>query len=223
MRPLPWAAGRPERPKRKRSKYGALTCLQPSGRPRSAIDGATPLRGVARNFTIRRDEGSLLSWTKQYQFMRACYGISVSAVIGVVVSLLTRPEPFERQRGLVWGTIADALRRFKGSPGTEAEKRTASALPIAGADDAISRDGAELPLARISRKLADKLGAEAGDVLYVTDTRWWLGGLRSTHAVVGQVAEDSDGQSSIELGPTAFASVVTPRRKDTPVRVERLY
>jgi SSS family solute:Na+ symporter len=168
-------------------------------------------------------EDGFLSGMKQYKFMRACYGMSVSVVIGVVVSLLTRPEPFERQRGLVWGTIADALRRFKGSPGTEAEKRTASALPIAAADDATSREGGELPLVRISRTLADALGAEAGDFLYVTDTRWWLGGLRSTHAVVGQIAEAPGGPSSIELGPTAFASVVTPRRKHRPVSVERLY
>ena len=51
-----------------------------------------------------------LSGMKQYKFMRACYGISVSAAIGILGSLFTRPEPFERQRGLVWGPIADALR-----------------------------------------------------------------------------------------------------------------
>ena len=168
------------------------------------------------------DDG-FLSGMKQYKFMRACYGISVSAVIGVVVSLLTTPEPFEKQRGLVWGTIGDALHHFKGSPGTEAEKRTASALPIAASEAATSGDDAELPSVRISRTLADTLGAEAGDLLYVTDARWWLGGLRSTHSVVGQIADSPDGQSSIELGPATFATVVTSRRKDRPVRVERLY
>ena len=168
------------------------------------------------------DDG-FLSGMKQYKFMRACYGISVSAVIGVVVSLLTSPEPFARQRGLVWGTIGDALRRFKGSPGIETEKRTASALPLVAAEDATSREGAELPLVRISRTLADSLGAAAGDFIYVTDTRWWLGGVRSTHAVVGQIEDAPGGQSSITLGPAAFASVVTRRRKEMPVSVERLY
>ena len=168
------------------------------------------------------DDG-FLSGMKQYKFMRACYGICVSAVIGVVVSLLTSPEPFARQRGLVWGTIGDALHRFKGSPGTETEKRTASALPLAAADDATSREGAELPLVRISRTLADSLGADVGDFIYVTDTRWWLGGVRSTHAVVGQIEDAPGGQSSITLGPAAFASVVTSRRQEMPVSVERLY
>ena len=38
-------------------------------------------------------------------------------LIGVVTTLCTRPESEERQRGLVWGTIADAIASYKGSPG----------------------------------------------------------------------------------------------------------
>ena len=96
-------------------------------------------------------------------------------------------------------------------------------MPRATADEAVTKDGTERPLVRISRPLADSLNAEAGDLLYVTDTRWWLGGLRSSHAVVLQVTEAPKGQSNIELDPATFASVVTSRRKDKPVRVERLY
>jgi SSS family solute:Na+ symporter len=177
----------------------------------------------AHGVPMKDVEEGFLSGMRQYKFMRACYGICVSAGIGVIVSLLSEPEPLEKQRGLVWGTIADALRRFKGSPGTEAESRTASALVIAVADDAISPEGAELPPVRISSPLAEALRAKPGDLLYVTDTRRWLGGLRSTHAIVGQIADASDRQSTIALGPTALAAVVSPRRKDKPVRVERLY
>ena len=168
------------------------------------------------------DEG-FLSGMQQYKFMRACYGICVCTGIGVVVSLFTRPEPFERQRGLVWGTIADALRRFKGSPGTESESRTALALAVAATEDATSTDGAELPLVRISPTLAETLGVAPGDLVYVTDTRGWLGGLRSTHAVVHEITDTADDKSTIELGPAAMAAVVTRRRKQKPLRVERLY
>jgi SSS family solute:Na+ symporter len=181
------------------------------------------IRPFAHGVPMQEVEDGFLSGMKQYKFMRACYGICVSAVIGVVVSLLTRPEPFERQRGLVWGTVSDALRRFKGSAGNETVKRTASAMPLATADDAVTKDGTERPLVRISRPLADSLDAAAGDLLYVTDSRWWLGGLRSTHAVVQKVVDAPTGQSNIELDPATFASVVTSRRKDKPVRVERLY
>ena len=76
------------------------------------------------------DEG-FLAGAKQFKFMRACYGICVSAAIGVIVSWLTEPEPFEKQRGLVWGTIADALHRYKGSPGREREVGRAMAWSVA--------------------------------------------------------------------------------------------
>jgi len=51
------------------------------------------------------DDAGWLDGMKQYKFMRACYGMVVCAVIGVVVSMFTKPETPERQRGLVWGTI----------------------------------------------------------------------------------------------------------------------
>jgi len=57
-----------------------------------------------------------LAGMKEQQFMRACYGVVCCTIIAVVVTLMTKPEPVEKQRGLVWGTISDALRHYKGSP-----------------------------------------------------------------------------------------------------------
>ncbi|MFP6677429.1 MAG: sodium/solute symporter, partial [Pirellulaceae bacterium] len=137
------------------------------------------------------DEG-WLSGLKQFKFMRACYGICVSAAIGVSVSFLTRPEPFEKQRGLVWGTISDALARYKGSPGEESQIRRSMAKPlkgkVQGQDEAL-----DMPRVTISPALAEDLNADANDILYVTDSRWWLGGLRSTHAKVQAVDASIDG------------------------------
>ena len=56
---------------------------------------------------------------KQFKFMRAFYGLSVSAVIGIVVTLFTKPESSDRQKGLVWGTVKDAILHYKGSAGAE--------------------------------------------------------------------------------------------------------
>lgn len=53
------------------------------------------------------DQAGWLDGMKQYKFMRACYGMVVCSVIGVVVTLFTRPESAERQRGLVWGTVEE--------------------------------------------------------------------------------------------------------------------
>src|SRR5690606_39208595 len=71
----------------------------------------------------------ILSGMKQHKFMRAFYGIVACSVIGVIVTLLTRPETVERQRGLVWGTISDALAKYKGSPGKESPVTRTLALP----------------------------------------------------------------------------------------------
>lgn len=163
-----------------------------------------------------------LAGMKQYKFMRACYGLSVSTVIAIVVTLFTRPEPWERCRGLVWGTVADALKHYKGSAGKETTgKRALATVRAAPGDDEFHAD-ARLPVVRISAALAEALDAKPGDLVYVTDRRWWLGGLRSAHAIVGEEAVDDAGLV-VELGSGILATVVTPRRKGEPVVVERLY
>jgi SSS family solute:Na+ symporter len=177
----------------------------------------------AHGVPMQQVDDGFLSGMRQYKFMRACYGIGVSAAIGVLVSLWTRPEPFAKQRGLVWGTIADALRGYKGSPGVETRIRKALATPVAIPEEAAIATETDLPPVRISRTLADMLHAATHDVLYVTDTRRWLGGLRSSHAIVAGIIDPDDGHSRIELPAAAHEAVVTRRRAERPVRVERLY
>ena len=158
---------------------------------------------------------------QQYKFMRALYGVAVSGGIAVVVTLLTRPEPFPRCRGLVWGTVADALKRYKGSAGLERPvTRALAVVRVVGAELLDAPSG--LPTVRISQQLAETLDADTGDLLYITDTRRWLGGLHSTHAIAAEVI-DADDTSLVELGPKACAAVVTPSRRASPVEVQRLY
>ncbi len=163
----------------------------------------------------------LFAGMRQYKFMRALYGLSVSGVIAVVVTVLTRPESNERCRGLVWGTVADAIRRYKGSPGEERPVRRATARPRQADDDRL-HESTGLALVRVSRLLAGTLDAQVGDLLYITDRRAWLGGLHSTHAIIGDVIDEAD-EAFVELGPSAWRAVVTPRRSKEPVAVERLY
>ncbi len=164
----------------------------------------------------------LLAGMKQYKFMRAFYGIVVSGVIAFVVTLLTRPEPFERQRGLVWGTIADALKHYKGSPGDESIHRRATVRPLRLATEPACVGASQLPVVHLSQTAADALFAECGDLIYVTDRRWWLGGLRSTHAVVGAIGVDADGPV-VEIGPQTWRNVISRGRVEHLVIIERLY
>lgn len=171
--------------------------------------------------TVEAGDG-LLDGMRQHKFMRALFGLSISAAIGVVVTLFTRPEPEERQRGLVWGTVADALRRYKGGPGDESASRAAPAFPRVARDEAPLRGEARLPVVRLSPPLAAALEAKPGDLVYVSDRRWWKGGLHSAHAVVGAVDLDDD-QPAVELGPKTWDLVVVRGREAAPLRVQRLY
>ena len=63
---------------------------------------------------------------------------------------------------------------------------------------------------------------QPGDLVYITDRRWWLGGLRSTHAIIAEITS-ANTEPLIEMGPTPYATVIPPTRQTTPVRIERLY
>lgn len=181
------------------------------------------IRPFAQGVPMQQVDEGILSGMRQYKFMRACYGICVCATIGIVVSLITRRDSPDKQAGLVWGTIAAALERFKGSPGVESDSRKAPAFVEQTEEDRIREQDPRLPLVRISQPLAEALQCQAGDLLYVTDSRWWLGGLKSVHAIVDSVEESPDGRATVELGPDTFSRVVTPHRRDQAVTVERLY
>jgi SSS family solute:Na+ symporter len=164
----------------------------------------------------------LLDGMRQYKFMRAFFGLVVSSAIAVVVTLFTRPEPSARQRGLVWGTVADALAHYKGSPGDESASTRITAQPCRMLEEPARFGVSLLPVVNLSAQAADQLGAAKGDLLFVSDRRWWLGGLRSTHAVVGAIRNDLD-ETVVELGPATWQLVVTTSRSQEPVVVERLY
>ena len=161
-----------------------------------------------------------LAGAKQYKFMRAFYGIAVSATIGVVVTYATRPKDLDSLRGYVWGTLADAIRNYKGSDGVEAYSRwVPAAVQSGGADEVHPATG--VAMARISRGLGASIDASAGDLLYVTDRRAWLGGLNSTHVIVSEVTDDTE--PFVQLGSVAYDAVVRPGRADLAVSVRRLY
>ena len=162
-----------------------------------------------------------LAGMKQYKYIRAFYGLSISAVIAVAVTLLTQPESQAKIRGLVWGTIQDAVSHYKGAPGTEDAPRTATAIPELDASHTEVRGERALTVVTLSQGLADALECAEDDLLHVSDNRWWLGGLQSFHAIVGAIDPSLSGDR-ILLGPDAHAEIVGPDRASLPVRVERI-
>ncbi len=179
------------------------------------------IRPFAHGVPMTEAGDGIFAGMAQFKFMRAFFGLGVSLTIGVVTTFFTRPEPEERQRGLVWGTIADAIASYKGSPGREGDSRRTLAMPRQAATEEPHQGHAELPVVRLSSAAARALEATPGDLVYVSDRRWWLGGLRSAHALLGQPT--GDAEPVVELGPDTFTSVVVPRRADEMLVVERLY
>ena len=167
------------------------------------------------------DPDEFLAGKNQYKFMRGFFGLVVCFVIGVGVSLFTKPKKLEDIKGLVWGTISDAIFHYKGAAGSEEESDWAH--PTAARDDELAdyRGVGQLPIIRISRALAEQLEAKVDDLIYVSDKRAWLGGLRSTHAMVSEIDDSLEGESVV-MGE-AMWTLIVKGREDAVLRVKRLY
>ena len=90
-----------------------------------------------------------------------------------------------------------------------------------GAEPSLVGEG-NLPAVTISKGLAESAQAAVGDLLYVSDRRSWLGGLRSSQAIVSGV-DETVAEDVIWLGNDTFTTVVTSSRTELPVRVRKLY
>ena len=139
-----------------------------------------------------------------YKFMRAFFGIVASGFIGVVISLFTRPKPEAEIAGLWVGSINLGRAFFKGGePSFDVGRKVVLNLRVSEdgttgpEDEEIRLPGAPAtqppavyPIVRLSRAAMRRMKANEGDLLYVTDRRPWLGGLRSLHCRAGKTHED---------------------------------
>ncbi len=125
-----------------------------------------------------------------FTYTRALYGLVVSGVIAVTVTLLARSRSERDIEGLVVGTLAEAKRIYKG--GKPNEEEGGVAVGILSVAEGIEEVG-------VSRAAADRIGARIGDIVYVTDARRWLGGLRSVHGRLTAVEPGEEG--SIRVSP----------------------
>ncbi len=156
-------------------------------------------------------QDGVLAGMKQHVFMRAFFGLVVSAALGVLVTLFTAPEPEERRRGLVATEAESALASRQ-----RRETRTAVAKPELLADDRTVAGDETTAVVLLSRSVAESLDVSDGDPIFVSDSRWYLGGLRAAHVVaeIGDVA-------GIGLGPALFGALVASGRSHLPLRIER--
>ena len=138
---------------------------------------------VLRPFAFGAGRGGegLRAWI----YARAFYGIVVCSSFAVLFTLLTQPEPMGRINGLVWGTIEEAAARFKGGKPNYRPARPIllTAQQLTEEQSNKRGDRWEVTLSPASQ---GALRADTGDLLHVSDHRWWLGGLRSAQAVLAE-------------------------------------
>ena len=182
-----------------------------------------------------------------YKFMRAFFGIVASGTVGVIVSFFTTPKPEAEIAGLWVGTIDMGRLFFKGAkPSFEIGKKIMSfpkmtddgvtpsttALVFAeyqtrkaagnlqgqpSAPHASGQPAAEYPIVRFQAEDMRRMKAEPGDLLYVSDARRWLGGLRSLHCRAG--LPHDQGETVLMAAEAFDEGNFLP---DHPVRVEKL-
>ena len=151
---------------------------------------------VLQPFAFGTDRGSA-GPMKTWFYARAFYGIVVCSTFAVLFALLTKPEPAERIRGLVWGTIRDAEAQFKGG-----EANMEPGKPVRLASRVLEPEQSQQVNERWEVQLPQwahkDLAARPGDLIHVSDKRWWLGGLRSAQAVL---SAEHDAEGMVGLPP----------------------
>jgi SSS family solute:Na+ symporter len=116
-----------------------------------------------------------------FKYMRALFGLAASGIIAVLVSYLTKTKSAKAIEGLVVGTLDKAKEKYKGAPANEVEGKKVAVLL------SVSEEIEELS---VSKKIAQLMAAKKGDIVYVSDARRWLGGLRSVHARISAIHEE---------------------------------
>ncbi|MBN1947950.1 MAG: sodium:solute symporter family protein [Bradymonadales bacterium] len=120
-----------------------------------------------------------------FDYMRALYGFVLCTILAVVGTFVWPARDTERAEGLWIGSVKKAKALFKGAVPNDQVigKKVRLALQSAPEEEVEDR-----PTVTMSAEDAGRMAAGDGDLVYVCDRRWWLGGLHSLHGKL-QVAD----------------------------------
>ena len=123
------------------------------------------------------DHGIEMDPAHPYSYIRALYNTVVCLGVGVIFSLFTKPKTDAQIEGVTVWTLDKAREFFKGSkPNDRDGEKVLVSYKI--------EDGESC--ARFSKTQMEEMAAEIGDLVYISDKRAWLGGLKSCHSVYGE-------------------------------------
>jgi SSS family solute:Na+ symporter len=128
-----------------------------------------------------------------YSVFRGLFGVVATAVVGIAVTLVTPRDPAEKTEGLTVFSLPEAMRRFKGGIPNLRRGRSARVNGLR-LETTAEADGT----VRLPAPVMETLAIEEGDLVYVADGRWWLGGVRSVQAKAGKPSANGNVQLSPE-------------------------
>ncbi|MDB4374445.1 hypothetical protein N9Z63_00510 [bacterium] len=131
---------------------------------------------------------------QSYSYMRSFYGLIVCFSIAIGVTVFA-PGKAPQTKGLVLSSIAEAAFRFKGGKPND----KAPYASVAGSFEIMESKDQRI---NIPVAMMKELHAEPGDLMYVSDSRWWLGGFRSLRmeAEIGEQETIQISTAAIEAG-----------------------
>ena len=119
-----------------------------------------------------------------FGYFRALFGLLVTLLVAVILTLSTKRDEKKDLAGLTIWTIQEGRTRFKGGkPNDIVGKKVKLPLKVADEEDS---------LLHLPEDAMEKLKAEVGDLMYIADSRWYLGGLRSLHIHLGEPHKEGD-------------------------------
>lgn len=142
-----------------------------------------------------------------YSYIRALYGLSVCSVLALSLTLFRKTKPTHAKELVVDG-IEEAKKAFKGGEVNHNSSRMSEPLGVTLSSLSDS-------LVRLPKQWMENVGARPGDLIYVCDSRPWLGGLRSAHLKAGVPLEES---SQVELPKDIYET--STLKPNNPVRVQ---
>jgi SSS family solute:Na+ symporter len=124
------------------------------------------------------DHGIEFNPNRPYSYIRALYNTLVCAGSGVLVGLLTS-RPSEKQlEGLTVWSLDKAREFFKGSLPND---RIGEKVEVEWVVKESTEDTVEFSINDM-----EVMAADMGDLVYLSDKRKWLGGLKSIHSIYGE-------------------------------------
>ena len=116
-----------------------------------------------------------------YSYIGALYNLVVCGGVGVIVRLFTQPESSEKVKGLTVFDVQLLREIFKGSKPNDKQGEN---VEVSWIVNKVQGD-----VVSFSKQDMDRMAANKGDLVYVSDSRKWLGGLKSIHSVYGEPHE----------------------------------